>query len=173
MEYWDIYDIERIKTGKTMLRGQEFPNGAYHLVIHICVFNEKGEMLIQQRQPFKEGWPDMWDISVGGSAVMGDSSQAAAEREAVEELGLKLNLSGIRPNLTINFDRGFDDIYLIEKSVDIAELKLQPEEVQSARWASREEILKMIEDGVFIPYYPSLINLFFDSRNKYGCISKE
>lgn len=173
MEYWDIYDAERTKTGKTMLRGENFPDGAYHLVVHICVFNDKNEMLIQQRQPFKEGWPNMWDITVGGSAVKGDSSQTAAERELMEELGVEVNLKGVRPHLTVNFDRGFDDIYLIEKEVDISELSLQPEEVQAAKWASREEILKMIENGVFIPYYPSLINLFFDCRKKYGCISEE
>ena len=172
MEYWDVYDINRIKTGKTMIRGSEFEDNAYHLVVHVCIFNNKGEMLIQQRQPFKEGWPNMWDISVGGSAVAGDTSQTAAEREVLEEIGLKLALNGIRPHLTINFDRGFDDIYLIEKNVDINELILQPEEVQAVKWAGRDEILMMIENGDFIPYYPELINLFFQIRKKYGCISK-
>lgn len=173
MEYWDIYDIERVKTGKTMIRGEKFPNGAYHLVVHICIFNEQNQMLIQQRQPFKEGWSNMWDITVGGSAIRGDNSQTAAERELMEELGIKISLKGVRPHLTVNFERGFDDIYLIEKDTDISKLKLQPEEVQAAKWASREEILKMIEDGIFIPYYPSLINLFFDSHRKYGCIMEE
>ena len=86
-----------------------------------------------------------------------------------EELGIHLSLQGIRPNMTINFDRGFDDIYLIEKDIELSELTLQYEEVQDARWAAKEEILAMIEAGQFIPYYASLIQLFFDSRNKYGC----
>ena len=172
MEYWDIYDIERAKTGRTMVRGSEFEDDAYHLVVHVCIFNDKNEMLIQQRQPFKEGWPNMWDVTVGGSAVTGDTSQQAAEREVLEEIGLKLDLKGIRPHLTVNFDRGFDDIYLIEKNVDINELTLQPEEVQAVKWAGREEILAMIEKGDFIPYYPELVNLFFQIRKKYGCISK-
>ncbi|MBR4112705.1 MAG: NUDIX domain-containing protein [Ruminiclostridium sp.] len=172
MEYWDIYDIERVKTGRTMVRGSEFEDDAYHLVVHVCIFNDKNEMLIQQRQPFKEGWPNMWDVTVGGSAVTGDTSQQAAEREVLEEIGLKLDLKGIRPHLTVNFDRGFDDIYLIEKNVDINELTLQPEEVQAVKWAGREEILAMIEKGDFIPYYPELVNLFFQIRKKYGCISK-
>ena len=169
MELWDVYDVNRNKTGKTMVRGENFEEGAYHMVVHICIFNSKGEMLIQQRQPFKEGWPNLWDITVGGSAVQGDSSQTAAERELQEELGISLNLQGIRPNMTINFDRGFDDIYLIEKDIDLSELKLQYEEVQNAKWATKEEILEMIKAGQFIPYYDSLIQLFFDSRKKYGC----
>ena len=169
MELWDVYDVNRNKTGKTMVRGENFEEGAYHMVVHICIFNSKGEMLIQQRQPFKEGWPNLWDITVGGSAVQGDSSQTAAERELQEELGISLNLQGIRPNMTINFDRGFDDIYLIEKDSDLSELKLQYEEVQNAKWATNEEIFEMIKAGQFIPYYDSLIQLFFDSRKKYGC----
>lgn len=169
MELWDVYDIDRIKTNRTMLRGEPFDKGNYHLVVNICIFNSDGDMLIQQRQPFKSGWPNMWDVTVGGSATKGDTSQSAAERELLEEIGLRLNLKNIRPNITMNFNNGFDDIYLIEKDVDINELSLQYEEVQRVKWASKEEIFSMIESGEFIPYYLSLIQLFFDSRKQYGC----
>lgn len=169
MELWDIYDIDRNKTNKTMVRGEAFEKGDYHLVVHVCVFNSNGDMLIQQRQPFKEGWPNMWDITVGGSATKGDTSQSAAEREVFEEIGLRLDLKNIRPHITINFSNGFDDVYLIEEDVDINELSLQYEEVQKVKWASKEEIFSMIESGEFIAYYPSLIQLFFDVRKQYGC----
>ncbi|GKZ02893.1 NUDIX hydrolase [Paraclostridium bifermentans] len=164
MEIWDLYDKDRIKTGETMVRGSQFKENTYHLVVHVCIFNLKGKMLIQQRQPFKDGWPNMWDITVGGSAVSGDTSQLAAEREVYEEIGYKLSLDGIRPSLTINFDKGFDDIYLIQKDVDISKLKLQYEEVQSVKWASKEEILSMIDEEIFIPYHKSLIDLLFFMR---------
>lgn len=173
MELWDIYDKDRIKTGRTMVRGSEFAPDSYHMVVHVCIFNSKGEMLIQQRQPFKEGWPNMWDITVGGSATMGDSSQDAAEREVLEEIGLKLDLQGVRPHLTINFDKGFDDIYLIEKEVDIDTLTLQESEVQRVKWATIDEIFAMLDTGVFIPYYKSLIQLLFDKRKKYGAHERE
>lgn len=164
MEIWDLYDKDRIKTGETMLRGSKFKENTYHLVVHVCIFNLEGKMLIQQRQPFKDGWPNMWDITVGGSAVSGDTSQLAAEREVYEEIGYKLSLDGIRPSLTINFDKGFDDIYLIQKDIDISKLKLQYEEVQSVKWASKEEILSMIDEEIFIPYHKSLIDLLFFMR---------
>ena len=75
MELFDLYTGDRVKTGKTMVRGEAVPEGYYRLVIHVCVFDEAGRMLIQQRQPFKKGWSNLWDITVGGSAVAGDSSR--------------------------------------------------------------------------------------------------
>ena len=57
MELFDLYTADRVKTGKTMVRGEPVPEGCYRIVVHICIFNEQGQMLIQQRQPFKRGWP--------------------------------------------------------------------------------------------------------------------
>jgi len=50
MERWDLYTQDREKTGKTMVRGDKTPEGFFHLQVHVCIFNTRGEMLIQQRQ---------------------------------------------------------------------------------------------------------------------------
>ncbi len=172
MELFDLYTKDREKTGDTIERGKKLPVNRYHLVVHICIFNSEGHMLIQQRQPFKAGWPNMWDVSVGGSAVAGESSQSAAEREVLEELGYELSLKNNRPVLTIHFEDGFDDIYTVEKDLNMEALRLQPEEVQAVKWASLEEILQMIEVGVFIPYHKELIRLLFYMRNHRGTFLK-
>lgn len=161
LEYWDIYDVGRQKTGRTIQRGSRFEKGEFHMVVHVCIFNSNGEMLIQQRQPFKEDWSGMWDVTVGGSAVAGETSAQAAQREVSEEIGYKIDLSEIRPHLTINFNVGFDDIYIIEDNIDISKLKLQYEEVKQVKWAARDEIIKMIDRGEFIPYHKSMIELLF------------
>lgn len=166
MELWDLYDRDLNKTGETLVRGEKMPDGRYHMVVHVLIFNSKGQMLIQQRQSFKDGWPGMWDLSVGGSAVAGDSSHTAAEREAKEELGLDLTLD--RPKVTIHFSVGFDDIYTVTRDLDPATLTLQESEVQAARWADEEEIHQMIDDGRFIPFHHSLISLLFTLRDRRG-----
>ena len=165
MELFDLYTLDMEKTGLTMVRGDPVPEGYYRLVVHVCIFNEKGQMLIQQRQPFKKSWSNLWDVSVGGSAEAGDSSRGAAERETREELGLDLDLSDVRPSITIHWENGFDDYYILNLPVDLASLRLQPEEVQAVRWATEEEILQMIDDGRFIPYEKSQISLLFFRRN--------
>lgn len=171
MELWDVYDKNRVFTGRTMKRGDEIKEGDYHIVVHVCIFNSKGEMLIQQRQPFKKGWPNMWDVTAGGSALAGDTSSQAAEREVYEEIGYKLNLENVRPSITVNFEGGFDDYFLvIDDELDIERLQMQYEEVQRVKWATREEILAMIDRGEFIPYYKSFIELLFELRHKMGSI---
>lgn len=164
MEYWDLYDQNRNLTGKTIVRGESIPKGFYHLVVHVCIFNSKGEMLIQQRQPFKKGWSNMWDLTVGGSAQAGDTSRKAAEREVFEELGYKINLDNERPIMTIPFSVGYDDMYVIEADLDINSLSLQYEEVQRVKWATKDEIIQMLKDDTFIPYHQSLIELLFELR---------
>ena len=168
MELFDLYTADRVKMNRTMVRGEPVPEGCYRIVVHVCIFDPEGRMLIQQRQPFKDGWSNMWDITVGGSAVAGDTSQTAAERETREEIGLPIDLTGVRPSLTLYWEHGFDDYYLLTRELDPASLHLQYEEVQTVRWADREEILRMIDDGEFIPYEKGLIDLLFFQRNHRG-----
>lgn len=173
MELFDLYTKDRLPLNQTMNRGEPTPDGCYRLVVHVCIFNSNGKMLIQQRQPFKKGWPDMWDLSCGGSAVSGEDSRTAAEREVAEELGVAIYLEDTRPVLTIHFDEGFDDIYTITKDLQLSELLLQPEEVQAVKWASAEEIVALIDSGEFIPYHKDLIGLLFFMRNHRGTYTRE
>lgn len=165
VEFWDIYTKERQRTGRTHQRGLPLNEGDYHMVVHVCIFNSKNQMLIQQRVSTKKDWPDMWDVSVGGSALAGETSSMAAERETMEELGLSINLSDTRPAFTINFPEGFDDYYLIKKEVELSELTLQKEEVQDVRWADKEEVIQMLEEGTIIPH--RLLLQLFDRRAFY------
>ena len=165
MEIIDLYDHRRIPTGETIVRGNPVPAGRYRSVIHICIFNMSGEMLIQRRQNNAPRWPGYWDVSVGGGVSCGETPQTAAVRELKEELGLDWDFSQAAPAVTVRFSEGFDDFFIIKKDVQTEELRLQPEEVQAVRWASLKDVLAMIDDGGFIPYRKSFVDfLFFLSR---------
>jgi hypothetical protein len=120
MELWDLYDLDRNVTGKTHVRGEPIPDGYYRLVVHICIFNSEGKMLIQHRTPSKRAYPNVWDLSAGGAAILGDDSHTAASRELYEELGIRYDFSRVRPVLTTCFDNGFNDVYCINLDVDQA-----------------------------------------------------
>ena len=162
MEAWDLYTQDRVKTGQTMLRGDPVPEGLFHLQVYVCIFNEQGEMLIQQRQSTKRWYAGLWDYSVGGSAVAGDTSLAAAERETLEELGLRVSLAGRKPAVTRWYGSMIDDYYILPLNVALSDLHLQREEVQAVRWAGREDILALLAEGQFCPNPPGMIALLFD-----------
>ena len=161
IEEWELYDGANAPSGRRIMRGEDIPEGYRHMVVHICVFNSGGELLIQRRQPFKSGWPGMWDVTVGGSAVAGESCRRTAERELAEEIGYARSFEGVAPDITFTLDGVIDNIYIVHGDVDIDSLALQPEEVAEIRWASCDEILSMIDSGEFIPYEKSLISMLF------------
>lgn len=173
MELWDLYDHRRQPTGETIVRGEPIPEGRYHIVVHICIFNEDGQMLIQQRQPFKSGWSGMWDITVGGSAIAGETSQAAAQREVWEEIGLKIDLENQPPVCSVTFSYGFDDYYIVHQQTRLSDLKLQPEEVAQVRWATRQEIQQMQENGTFVPYQSGFLDFLFFSASASGVLDEK
>ena len=168
MERFDLYDSRRRFTGRTIARGEDVPDGLRRLVVHVCVFNSRGEMLIQQRQSFKEGWPNLWDVSVGGGVQAGETTQQAARRELQEELGLEFDFENETPMLTTTFRKGFDDLYIIHLEPDLSTLPLQPEEVQAVRWAGKDEVLAMIENGSFIPYSRPFMEYIFFRHDHWG-----
>ncbi len=172
MEMWDLYDKDYHKLDRTMIRGDKVPKGCYRFVVHICVFNTNGEMLISRRQHDKESYPGYWEFSAGGSVISGETSEEAIKRELYEELGIELFDNTLRPSLTVHFDRGFHDIYIVENDVSIGELRFQKEEVQDAKWASKEEIIKMIDDDLFIPYRKSVVDVIFDMKMSRGIREK-
>ena len=172
MELVDLYDEDRIPLGRTAERHAPKGPGEYRTVVHVCIFDSRGRLLIQQRSREKDSWPEAWDVSVGGGVDAGETSRQAAEREVREELGLALDLSGVRPSVTVNFDGGFDDFFLVERDLALEELTLQKEEVAQARWAALPEILDMVDRGEFIDYPKSFRAFLFDMRGTFGFFTK-
>lgn len=161
MEILDLYDENRIKTGKTYIRGEQMPDDTYRLIVHLLIFDDWGNLLIQKRQKTKS-MANLWDITCGGAASAGETSKEAIARELKEELGISLDFTNIRPILTANFKHGFDDFYLVRKNIDLDEVSLQEEEVAACKWASFDEVMDLMERERFVRYKKNFIRLLFD-----------
>ncbi|CAM3899052.1 GNAT family N-acetyltransferase [Mesobacillus thioparans] len=170
MELWNIYNQYRHMTDRIHERGQEMKPGDHHLVVHVWIVNDDGQFLIQKRQPWKIGFPNMWDCSAAGSAIMGDDSEQAAIREAKEEIGIDLDMERAERLFTVKFLEGFDDVWLVRQNVALEDLNLQEEEVAEAKWASEEEIKEMVENGEFIPF--NYFDLLFEMVNSSISLKK-
>ena len=164
MEEWDLYDENRNKMNKTIIRGQKLADNEYHIVVNAWVMNSKNEFLISQRAPHKT-YPYKWECT-GGSILKGETSIDGAVRELNEELGVNVDKNNaVLLGTTKRYYVGCPDIldvWLFKSDVDVNDLKLQEEEVCDAKWASAEEIKQLVEDGKFE------INAFGDEALKYG-----
>lgn len=90
MEKFDLVDINDNIIGVTD-KETSHQNGDLHRVIAIFVFNEKGELYLQEH--IKSG--GLWDHSVGGHVSQGEGYDTAAKREGFEELNLNCPLKKI------------------------------------------------------------------------------
>ena len=172
MELVDLYDENRAPLGKTAERYGKKGPGEYRTVVHVCLFDSRDRLLIQRRTAGKRVWPEKWDVSVGGGVDAGETSRQGAEREFREELGYPLDLSGLRPAVTVNFPEGFDDFYILTQDLEETELTLQKEEVSAVRWVTLEELLTMLDSGEFIPYPRSFLMFLFETRDSFGFPTK-
>ena len=69
---------------------EECHNGSklLHPVVHLHVFNSRGELYLQKRPEWKDIQPGKWDTAVGGHIDLGENVETALKREAHEELGI-------------------------------------------------------------------------------------
>jgi 8-oxo-dGTP diphosphatase len=156
-EFWDIYDADRNRTGKTHLRGQELPDGEFHLVVEIWTINSRREILLTRRHhslPFGDLW-----ACTGGSATCGEDSRAAARRELAEEVGLNVLDWELQLVDTYRSADSLYDVWLVRQDVEIGALKLQPEEVSEARWVTVEGFREMYERNQVVPKLSYLYDL--------------
>ena len=59
-----------------------------HPVVHLHIFNTKGELYLQKRPEWKDIQPGKWDTAVGGHIGVNEKVEDALKRETFEELGI-------------------------------------------------------------------------------------
>lgn len=147
MELWDLLDKEGNPLGITHVRSGVLPQGAYHRTVEIFTVNSQGQLLVTLRDPNKETYPDMWEIT-GGSVVAGEDSMTAAIRELQEETGIIRTEDDMIFLTTNPGHTALMDIYLTFCDTDISDLTMQEGETVDAKWVTFEEYEQMIANGI-------------------------
>ncbi|HZA38377.1 MAG TPA: NUDIX domain-containing protein, partial [Candidatus Baltobacteraceae bacterium] len=70
-------------------------NNLRHRAVHILIFDQAGEVYLQQRSRWKDRHPLRWDSSAAGHVATGESYEETARRELEEELGINVPLEKI------------------------------------------------------------------------------
>jgi len=88
-EWLPLVDIEGNITGKAPRSECHKNKQLMHPVVHVHIFNSKGELYLQKRPENKETQPGKWDTSVGGHISFGETLEKALEKEIREEVGIE------------------------------------------------------------------------------------
>lgn len=123
-----------------------------HPVVHLHLFNSRGELYLQHRPITKDIQPDRWDTAVGGHVGYGEKVEVALAREAKEELGIS------------RFDPAFAYSYTFESEIErelvytytcIYDGTITPdtEELDGGRFWRMDEIEASLGKNVFTPNF--------------------
>ena len=76
-------------------RAEVHGNNLCHRAVHILIFNQVGDLYLQQRSRSKDRHPLKWDSSAAGHVTGGENYDETARRELKEELGVDVTLERI------------------------------------------------------------------------------
>lgn len=136
-----------------------------HKVVHVLVFNENGELLLQKRSLTKDVAPGRWDTSVGGHISPGEDLITAAKREMEEEVGI------VSDNLRYLYSYIHSNAYESElvstySCTHNGPFSFNASEIDQIRFWKIEEIKNAIGNGVLSDNFESEIIKYLSFCNQ-------
>ena len=131
-----------------------------HPVVHLHVFNSRGEIYLQKRPEWKDIQPGRWDTAVGGHVDFGENVAMALKREVVEELGIEDFSPEALGSYVFEGKRERELVY-VNKTIYDGPIKPNGEELDDGRFWTKEEIKQNIGKEVFTPNFEEEYLKFF------------
>lgn len=153
-ELFPLVDEEGRVTGKAT-RG-ECHNGSHllHPVVHLHVFNSRGEVYLQKRPEWKDIQPGKWDTAVGGHIDYGETPEDALRREVREELGITDFQPQFVEKYIFESARERELVYVNRTTYD-GPIRPSSEELDGGRFWTLDEIHAAIGQGILTPNFES------------------
>lgn len=134
-----------------------------HPVVHLHIFNSRGELYLQKRPAWKDIQPNKWDTAVGGHIDLGEDVETALRREAYEELGITNFIPQRVTHYIFESDRERELVFV---HTTIYDEKICPsDELDSGRFWSISDIRKNFGKNIFTPNFEGEIGQVLSLRN--------
>ena len=165
MELWDAYDRNGALVGVDLVRGQEIPDGLFHLVVEVIVRHTDGTFLLMLRDRSKPNCPGLYEPGAGGSAMKGEEAKNAAARELFEETGISMKPEDLKPLYHSIRDASHSIYlgYLCETDMDKDAIILQEGETIGFKWVSPEDFKAAFDAPWFVPFMKPRCKAYLDT----------
>ncbi len=154
----------------TMPKLEAHEKAVLHRAFSVFVFNEKGELLLQQRAEFKYHSPLLWANTCCSHQREGESNIEAGKRRLYEEMGFVTELKNVFSFIyKAPFDNGLTEHeldHVMVGSYDISP-EINQDEVKDFKWMTLESVKVDIETQpeiytewfkiIFKEYYQRLV----------------
>ena len=159
MEKWDAYDksLSRID-GMTLIRGEQVPEGCFHMSCEILVQHTDGSYLLMQRDARKPSG-GLWEASAGGSALQGESPLECVIRELREETGIQAGQMTELGKILHYPHQTYYVEFLCITDMDKESIRLQEGETTAYKWVCRKELSEMTRKELATQRILNFINL--------------
>ena len=168
MELLDVYNSNGEKTGKVVERDTKddaFGPDEHIAVAIIYIENSKGEFMIQKTSKEKGGIYS----ATGGHINHDETPYDAILREVKEEIGIDISNEDVVSLGSICVDFPVRFIFYLKKDVDLNnDLKLDETEVESMHYMTKEELLKVIDEGNMHKGHISVLHEVLNYKEKIG-----
>ena len=131
-----------------------------HPVVHLHVFNSRGEVYLQKRPEWKDIQPGKWDTSVGGHIDYGETPEQALVREVGEELGIT-DFVPERIGMYVFESRRERELVYVHRTIYDGPIRPSAEELDGGRFWSMDEIRAAIGQQILTPNFESEFQRFF------------
>lgn len=145
MDIYDLYDDLGNPVGERAPRNTPLPKNRNILVAHVYIQNDEGLYLIQKRSMRKEILPGMWDVTTG-AVLAGEDGKQGAIREALEEVGLRLEPVQMRHLGFCVKPPALWDVWYASAKFRKENCVLQNSEVDEIRLVSKKEMLELFAE---------------------------
>ncbi len=132
-----------------------------HPVVHLHVFNSRGEVYLQRRPDWKDIQPGKWDTAVGGHVDYGETPEEALLREVGEELGIKDFVPEFVDMYVFESQRERELVYVNRTTYD-GPVCPSADELAGGRFWTMQEIGEAMGKGVLTPNFESEFRRCFE-----------